>query len=185
MGNYSGADLSSSAPLSAREKVRGGKHSVLCGVLTCPETLATREGWSVEIAAGYELGKNRILLKTRRAGARQGGHRDGVKEHVKPQYEEVLSACRAQHANLINPKRNQLLHNPDHVPPSEDFPLGASDEDYHVATNIWNMRLWYRGAERARKPNSGYFLEFDQLPVTIRCGRCGRLSKIAEAKQRP
>lgn len=160
MSNYSGADLSMQAPLLAREKVKDGQHRVLCGVQSCPEVLAKREGWSVEISAGYDWGKDHILIKTRRAAARQSAHREVVEYQIKPQYEDALY-------------KTKDSNNPT-----------VTDAEHRASTDNTTMRTWFSQIQRTRSPHTGPFLEFDTLPVLIRCVRCGRLSKIVEAKQR-
>jgi hypothetical protein len=183
MSSYSGNDLSGSVPLPAREKVKDAKHRVLCGVLTCPETLATRDGWSVEITAGYELGKGRVLIKTRRSGARQGGHKEAVKERVKPHYDEIL--YRAHEDSKGNPYANGKKHAPSYIPMKDGSIItAATEKDFALAVNAANARKWYRQLERSRAPHAGHYLEHDDLPITIRCARCGRLSKIEVAEQR-
>jgi hypothetical protein len=175
MSEFSSGDLSTSAPLIAREKVKDGTHKVLCGVRDCPETFGHRDHWSVVIAPGYELGKDRTLIKSRRSGARQIGHREYVFEQVKPRYEDALYDNRKEFADskYANGAQHSALSDP-----------SATERDYIAATNAANYRKWYRQAERARDAGAGPSLEWDCLPILIRCARCGRLSKIEPAQQR-
>lgn len=147
MGEFGNSDLTMKAPQLAREKVSSGKHKVFCWAPTCPELLATRDGWSLEVAAGYELGKDRVLLKSRRSASRQRNHRQAI-ELVERNLEAAV------------------------------YPQSIEDNEKARKTLLL--------AQRSRDTyfKTGYMLEHDDLPVIIRCSRCGRLSKIVEAKQR-
>jgi hypothetical protein len=126
--------------LKARIKLEGVQRVYRCGIVRCPEVLASRpDGGLLAVTPGYAPNREGIFIKTRRAGSRIKHHRQFAEDCVKPLWLE--EACN------------------------------------HTAKEN-AARRYYIDALRSREDVFGFSPDEDDWPLTIRCARCGYLSKI-------
>lgn len=176
-------------PLPAKKKreVTSAGTPVLalrCGVRDCPEILGLISGIedglipSLNLTRGYffSLGE-KVWIKSRRPGNRMKHHRQAVEDLVTPESEELLLELEKDKDSLAEAFFDSLPQNAFSEPlGSKTFELEFSE----LAQKQARIQARQTNAKRSKTDIFGAYI--DDFPATVKCARCGRLSKIEGAR---
>ena len=162
--------------LKARIKREGVKRVYRCGIVRCPEVLASHEhGGLLAVTPGYAPNREGIFIKTRRAGSRIKHQRQYAEDCVKPLWLEAqLEADALQHKKICEETKDLPADVSQEIYIDTVLKIDTAKED--AKENA--ARRYYTAALHSREDMFGFMPDKDDWPLTIRCARCGYLSKI-------
>jgi len=181
-------------PLPAKQKrevTKAGMPQIVfrCGVRDCPEKLGRsnlpEEGRMgvLQFAPSYFFAKaQNVWIKTKRPANRLKHHRDSVRDFIGGNADEMLRA-------IENEKDARISEALDALTPK------ATIEDLDITLELWeastrgvsiddleakerDVAKYIATAKRSKEDFYGAFADGERGPFVVRCGRCGRLSKI-------
>jgi len=186
-------------PLPAKHKRERDKYGVFsafrCGVRDCPEVLATEREGGYFLTKGYERSQAGYFAKTRRAARRSFEQREVAEVVViAPAQNEIRSLQYDKEqrwtAEYRRRKRERDEQFPDPDPFAEPAVAVPSDEELAIDASLEAdvsdldekqeaARDEIRVFKRLRNPFESVCVE--HLPFVVKCGRCGRISRIKGA----
>ncbi len=173
-------------PLPVRVKREGENLVFRCGVVSCPEVLARAEWhgdeWDCHASEGYSQNNQSIFVKTRRAVNREftiyhneKDSRKDLREQIEF-FEKITRFTPEQAKQLLKQKKEENLTD-SKLLEWYVFLLCREEGRIYAKESLERYRVEMETGRASMRRR--LYLSTEGAPLTFKCARCGRLSKIS------